>query len=57
MQPEIQSAYDHFLQTGRVDDYLQYASLAHPSPDTQNQNMGEECAYHDRRDRSAGARG
>ena len=54
-------AYDRFLQSGKVEDYLKYIDA-----DRRAQQIGaadgltatgEQRAYHDRRDRAAGAGG
>ena len=60
MEQNAQNAYEQFLQTGKVSDYLRYTEILHsgasgvpvpPHP------TGEHSAYYDRRDRSVGARG
>ena len=56
MLPGEMGAYNTFLQTGKIEDYLKYVGVkqqlqaqADVSP------MGGSSAYHDRGDRTAGA--
>ncbi len=61
-KPNEQQAYDAFLHTGRVADYLNYLGVkqqgkGRPVLDTIQIAAGEDSAYHDRWDRTAGADG
>lgn len=53
MMSQPQNAYENFLRTGKIEDYLHYA-------DTRRQNAaqqavtGEQGAYYDGGNRSAG---
>lgn len=47
MKPDEQGAYDIFMQTGRIGDYLNYIDLKQTA-------AGESIAYHDGRDCAAG---
>lgn len=51
MIPDQRSAYDVFLRTGKIDDYLYYIHQKQQVTNT----AGETIAYHDGRDCAAGA--
>lgn len=51
MKPDGQGAYDAFLHTGKINDYLQYIHQKQQVTNT----AGETIAYHDGRNRAAGA--
>lgn len=55
------NAYNTFLQTGRIADYLNYVDAKQPTQiHSAAQGVsatGENGAYYDRRDRAAGIRG
>ncbi|WP_180951175.1 hypothetical protein [Marasmitruncus massiliensis] len=58
MEPNEISAYNAFLQTGKVEDYLKYIHTMQAAAPTQGAALtGESSAYHDGRDRAAGAIG
>lgn len=62
VQPNEQQAYDAFLYTGRVADYLNYLDIkqqgqGRPVLGDVRTATGENSAYHDRWDRTAGAGG
>lgn len=58
---EPNSAYDLFLHTGKVADYLNYINAKQPPAVPQGaaeaMQTGENGAYYDRGDRAAGAHG
>lgn len=53
MKNDQQGAFDAFLQTGKISDYLQYIDQKQQV----TSGTGESFAYHDGRDRPAGAAG
>lgn len=61
MKPSEKRAYDTFLRTGRVADYLNYIDAKqHTQGISTAENIavtGENGAYYDRRDRSPGTIG
>lgn len=60
MKPNELEAYNAFLHSGKVEDYLKYVGEKQMTehPDTGGiQTTGDGSAYYDRRDRVAGARG
>ncbi|MEM1483655.1 hypothetical protein V6615_02130 [Oscillospiraceae bacterium PP1C4] len=61
MKPDEKGAYDTFLHTGRIADYLNYIDVKqHTQGIATAENgavTGENGAYYDRRDRSAGTSG
>lgn len=59
MNPSEMSAYDAFLHSGKIEDYLKYVGVRQQSATeavTGAAVTGDTGAYHDRRDRAAGAR-
>lgn len=50
MIPNLQGAYENFLQTGMVLDYLKYIDIKQKAENA----VGETIAYHDGRDCAAG---
>lgn len=58
VKPNELNAYNTFLQTGKVEDYLKYIHTRQAAQTTQSAVLtGESSAYHDERDRAAGASG
>lgn len=53
MKPDQQGAFDAFMQTGKVSDYLRYIDQKQQVTNA----TGESIAYYDGSDRSAGAAG
>ena len=59
MNPGEMSAYDAFLHSGKIEDYLKYVDVRQQSATGTAlvaAVTGDTGAYHDRRDRAAGAR-
>ena len=58
VKPNELRAYNAFLHTGKVEDYLKYINTMQTAESTQGAVVtGESSAYHDERDRAAGATG
>ncbi len=58
MGPNEMNAYNVFLRTGKVEDYLKYIHTMQTADSNQHAVLtGESSAYHDERDRAAGATG
>lgn len=60
LKPEETTAYDAFLQSGKIEDYMRYVGVKRQTQATAAQSAaaaGENGAYHNRGDRPAGTVG
>lgn len=53
MKPNELYAYDHFMHTGKIEDYIKYINARHTADSTYNAVItGETIAYQNERDRA-----